>query len=271
MLGALAWGAGLAVALGLLYAFAAALIATPQSTPEWLVDRPIAHRGLHSDDSLVPENSLAAFRAAADGGHPIELDVHLSADGVAVVFHDDTLERMTGDPRPIAEVTSAELAELRLLGSDEHVPTLAEVLALVEGRVPLLVEIKQRGEVGELERAVLGELAPYRGEYAIQSFNPFTLAYVRRADPRVARGQLSGTFSNEDLPTWQVFALRNLLLNWTSRPAFIGFELEGIPSWGTSLQRARSRPLLGWTADDPESFERAQRLCDGVIFDPGAF
>jgi len=271
VLGALAWSAGLATVAGVLYAFATALVATPQPAPEWLVARPIAHRGLHSGDSLVPENSRAAFRAAADGGHPIELDVHLSADGVVVVFHDDTLERMTGDPRPIAKVTSAELAKLRLLDSDEHVPTLAEVLALVEGRVPLLVEIKQRGEVGALEQAVLAELATYPGEYAIQSFNPFTLAYVREADPRIARGQLSGTFSKEDLPAWQVFALRNLLLNWTSRPAFVAFELEGLPSWGTSLQRARGRPLLGWTAEDPESFERAERLCDGIIFGPSGF
>ena len=266
--------AGVAVLAGVLgvgYAFAAALITSPQEAPEWLVARPIAHRGLHTGDARVPENSLAAFRAAADGGHPLELDVHLSADGVAVVFHDATLERMTGDPRPVAEVTSEELAGLRLLGSDEHVPTLADVLALVEGRVPVLVEIKQRGEVGVLERAVLDDLRGYPGEYAIQSFNPYTLAYVRTADPRVVRGQLSGTFADEDLPGWQVFALRNLLLNWTSRPAFIAFELEGLPTWGTSLQQARGRPLLAWTPDDPESFERAQRLCDGIIFDPGAF
>ncbi len=260
-----------AVIAGAGYAFTTALVMPLQDAPEWLVTRPIAHRGLHTDDSRVPENSMAAFRAAADGGHPIELDVHLSADGIAVVFHDDTLERMTSDARAIGELTTDELARVRLLDSDEHIPTLAEVLALVEGRVPMLVEIKQRGDVGALEQAVLDDLAAYPGEYAIQSFNPFSLAYVRRADPRIVRGQLSGTFSEEDLPAWQVFALHNLLLNWTSRPAFIGFEIEALPTWGTSLQRARGRPLIGWTADDPESFERAQHLCDGIIFDPGAF
>lgn len=259
----------LVVAAG--WAAATDLIATPHAAPGWLRATPIAHRGLHTGDAIRPENSLAAFRAAAERGYPIELDVHLSSDGVPVVFHDDRLERMTGDARLVSEVASAELRTLALLGSGEHVPTLAEVLALVEDRVPVLIEIKQRGEPGALEAAVVDVVREHPGEIAVQSFNPYSLAYIKRVAPDLPRGQLSGSFAGEDLPAWQVFALRHTLMNWTSRPAFIAYELDALPTWGTSLQRARGRPLLAWTASTSEQYERAQHLSDGVIFGPGAF
>ncbi|MBS3956846.1 MAG: glycerophosphodiester phosphodiesterase [Clostridiales bacterium] len=256
---------------GVGWSIAADLISTPQEAPTWLRETPIAHRGLHTGDAVRPENSLAAFRAAADGGYPIELDVHLAADGVPVVFHDDALERMTGDPRLVSEVTSAELKNLALLNSSERIPALDEVLALVENRVPILIEIKQRGEPGALERAVVNVVRAHPAEVAVQSFNPYSLAYVKTIAPDLPRGQLSGSLAGEKLPGWQTFALRHTLMNWASKPAFIAYELDALPSWGTSLQRARGRPLLGWTANNPEDFERAQHVCDGVIFSHGAF
>ncbi len=262
---------GLTAVLAAGWSYAAGLLTAPQPAPAWLVASPIAHRGLHTADQSRPENSMAAFRAATDAGYPIELDVHLSADGIPVVFHDDTLERMTGDPRGISEVTGGELSRITLLDTGETVPALRDVLALVEGRVPVLIEIKQRGDVGVLEQAVVDALTGYPGEVAIQSFNPYSLAYVRSVAPGVTRGQLSGTFAGEDLPGWQEFALKRFLMNWASRPAFVVFELDGLPTTSTSLQQARGLPLIAWTAIDPETYEAAQRLADGVIFDPGAF
>ncbi len=242
----------------------------PDAPPSWLESARIAHRGLHTDDARRPENSLAAFGAAVQQGYPIELDVHLTADGVVVVLHDNTLERMTGDPRRVAEIELGELRELRLLGTDERVPTLREVLDLVDGAVPLLVEVKNPSDtVGPLENAVVDELKDYRGEVAIQSFNPFSLAAVRDAAPEIPRGQLSGSFEGEDLALHEVFVLRNLLMNWKSRPVFIAYELDALPTWGTTLQRTRGWLLLGWTATSPEELARADELCDGVIFDPG--
>lgn len=242
------------------------------ATPPWMAGVTIAHRGLHTDDAERPENSMAAFRAAVTEGYPIELDVHITADGVVVVLHDDTLERMTGDPRRVSDIDLADLRELRLLGTDERVPTLREVLDLVKGDVPLLIEIKNPGkEIGPLEIAVLGELEGYTGEIAIQSFNPFSLAAVHEEKPTIPRGQLSGSFEGEDLASYEAFILRNLLMNWKSRPTFVAYELDALPTWGATLQRIRGRSLLGWTANSPEDLSRAEELCDGVIFDPGAF
>lgn len=236
--------------------------------PAWLTDRPFAHRGLHSPQA--PENSLAAFEAAAAAGHPIELDVHLSSDGHVVVFHDDDLTRLAGDPRAISDVPLAELRQMRLLGTDQTIASLAEALELIDGRVPVLVEIKNRGEVGPLEDAVAEELSRYSGDVAVMSFNPFSLSRVESVAPHITRGQLSGTFEDEDLPAYQVFALRQLMMNWKSRPHFIAYEFEALPSWPTSLQRMRGRPLLAWTLDDPDSAEFAAGLADNLICDPGA-
>lgn len=257
---------------GALYWLATGGVPPDEERAEWVEGAIIAHRGLHTDDSIRPENSLAAFRAALRAGYPIELDVHLSADGEVVVFHDDTLERMTGDPREISEVPLAELRELTLLDSRERIPTLGEVLDLVDGEVPVLVEIKNPGrEVGPLERAVVSELQSRPGELAVMSFNPLSLAEVRDADRRIPRGQLASRFEGEDLAFYEVFALRSLLMNWKSQPDFIAYEIDGLPTIGTRLQQLRGRALLGWTARTPADVERATQLCDGLIFDPGAF
>lgn len=261
----------LLLAPGALYWFATGGVPPAEERADWIEGALIAHRGLHTDDSRRPENSMAAFKAAVRSGYPIELDVHLSADDEVMVFHDDTLERMTSDPRAIADVPLAELRELKLLESEERIPTLGEVLDMVDGQVPVLVEIKNRGErMGPLETAVVEELRGRPGEYAIQSFNPFSLAEVRAADPRIPRGQLASRFEGEDLAFHEVFALRSLLMNWKSRPHFIAYEIDGLPSLGTRLQQLRGRPLIGWTANTPEAMDRAAELCDGVIFDPGA-
>lgn len=241
-----------------------------QPSPAWLRDRPFAHRGLH-DTPARPENSHAAFAAAIEAGHPIELDVHLSADGHVVVVHDDDLGRLAGDPRPVSDIPLAELQAVSLLGTEESVPTLASVLELVDGRVPVLIEIKNRGAVGPLEDAVAEQLLLYSGDVAVMSFNPYTLSRMAEVAPDVTRGQLSGTFSKEDLPAYQVFALKRLLMNWTSKPHFIAYELDALPSLTTSLQRLRGRTLLAWTPADARTAERASSLSDNIICDPGGF
>jgi glycerophosphoryl diester phosphodiesterase len=261
---------GLVLGVVAAYWFATGGIPSGEDRARWVSGATIAHRGLHTGDSVRPENSLAAFRAAMREDFPIELDVHLAAGGEVVVFHDDALERMTGDPRAISETRVRDLDELRLLDSPERVPTLREVLDLVDGDVPILIEIKNRGEVGPLEVAVVRELAGYPGDFAIQSFNPYSLAAVRDANPRIPRGQLASGFEGENLAFHEVFVLRSLLMNWKSRPDFIAYDLKALPTLGTRLQQFRGRPLIGWTAYDPHDIEHAETHCDGVIFDPGA-
>jgi len=237
--------------------------------PRWLTERVFAHRGLH-DTPERPENSMAAFEAAIEAGHPIELDVHLTSDGEVIVFHDSNLNRMTGDPRDVEDVTLEERRELELARTPERIPTLSEVLAEVDGHVPVLVEIKNRDAVGPLEDILAGELAEYAGEVGVMSFNPYSLARMAEMAPEIPRGQLSGTFEGEDMPGYQVLILKNLMMNWKSEPQFVAYQIEALPSTASRVQKLHGRTLLAWTAKTPEEAVRARELADNLICDPGA-
>lgn len=186
-----------------------------------------AHRGLHSD--TLPENSLAAFEAACRAGYGIELDVRLSRDGVAVVFHDDTLTRMCGIDRRVSELTAAELAKIPLAGNPAHkIPTFAEVLSLVRGRVPLLVEIKGTTDAADVCEVAAPLLDEYRGAYCIESFSPYAVRWYRRRRPLVVRGQLSEHyFANRGKKkTFPLWMMQLLLTNFLTKPDFIAFNLR---------------------------------------------
>lgn len=235
----------------------------------WLTASPIAHRGNWAEGAERPENSLAAFDEAAINGYTIELDVQLSKDGQLVVFHDADLQRMTGTDAALADLTVAELQALRLAGGDETIPTLQQVLDLVDGRVPILVEIKNVGDVGALEDTLALALLAYEGDVAVQSFNPLSLARFAESAPDIQRGQLSAAFEGEGLPFYQAFLLRNMLMNWKSQPDFVAYDIQELPSLGTGIQQWRGRPLLGWTIETAEQRAEAEEFCDGVICNPG--
>ncbi len=261
--------AGVVIALATGYWYATGGIPDRDPAP-WLTAQTIAHRGQWAEGSLRPENSLAAFDEAANNGLAIELDVQLTSDNQVVVFHDDDLDRMTSETGAVSQMPLTALRKTHLLGGDERIPTLHEALELVSGRVPVFVEIKNRGTVGTLEDKVAREVAGYDGMVSIISFNPYSLARVGQAEPAIPRGQLSGTLSDEGLAFYEAFLLRNLMMNWTSEPDFIAYELEGLPNVDTRLQQWRGRPLIGWTAETLEDRAAAEEICDAVICDPGA-
>ena len=153
--------------------------------------RNYAHRGLHTEDGSVPENSLPAFRAAAEAGYAVEMDVHLTADDQLVVFHDDTLERMCGVQGVIDDFTLAELRALRLGKTECVIPTFAEALEALGGRVPLLLEVKRGHDNRRLCALTLEALRTYTGPYCVESFDPTIVAWFRRNAPDILRGQLS--------------------------------------------------------------------------------
>ncbi|MHB1135997.1 MAG: glycerophosphodiester phosphodiesterase family protein [Coriobacteriia bacterium] len=240
-----------------------------REAPPWLTAQKIAHRGLWTEGPEAPEDSLAAFGAAVVRGYAVELDAHSSADGITVVVHDSELERMTGEDALVEDLTAAELKELSLLGGTEAIPTLQEALALIDGQVPVFVEIKNEGEVGALEDDVAAQLAAYEGKACVMSFNPYSLARVAEAAPDIPRGQLASRFKGEDLPGYQKLLLSNMMMNWTSRPDFIAYDIDALPCPGVTVQRWRRRPILGWTIDDAEELAHAERYCDGFICNPG--
>lgn len=226
--------------------------------PEWLTTTPIAHRGLHTLPA-APENSLAAFAAAADAGYAIELDVRLLADGKVVVFHDGDLGRMTGMPGAIAERTVADLRDLRLQGTQEPIPLLAEALQAVSGRVPFLIELKvSSADAKALTDATLDILSAYTGAVAIQAFDADTVAYLSERAPAVLRGQLS---SGGD--AWQADAAGNP----RPQPDFLAYNVVNLPTPLSSALRARGVPLLAWTVRTQEQLRRATEVADNVIFE----
>jgi len=233
--------------------------------PAWLTHDPVAHRGLH--DSERPENSMAAFEAAASAGYPIELDVHHTRDGEVVVFHDADLERMTGRAGAITDATMACLEPLRLGQSDQSIPTLDAVLERVSDRVPVVIEIKAREPIGVLEQAVLDVLAERPGRYAVQAFNPWSLVWLRRHAPELPRGMLAGDTRTLDLALHERVILRHLGLAPFVRPHYVGYELGALPHWAPSLLKKQGVPLLAWTITDETQLARARQLADNVIFE----
>ena len=183
-----------------------------------------AHRGLFSGDA--PENSLAAFRLAAEQGFGIELDVQLSSDGEVMVFHDYTLARMCRVDKKLSELTAAELGEITLADTAEHIPTLKEVLAVVAGRVPLLIEVKGENGNTALCPALASVMAEYQGLWCVESFNPLLLAWFKRHCPRVVRGLLSTDLIKEKKNGSRVlnFALSALWLTFLCRPQFHAWD-----------------------------------------------
>ncbi len=228
--------------------------------------RQVAHRGLHDRELGIPENSLPAFARAVEQGKAIELDLHATADNRLVVLHDFQLKRMTGVPGIVEEWTLEDLRKLRLQGTDAQIPTLDEVLELVNGRVPLLLEIKSErlGEVGRLEPVLMKRLASYQGEFILEAFNPEVLVWLHRHAPQYIRGQL-GNLDDENRQF--KFYSRHLMFNPLSRPDFIAFDIQKIDYKLRLACKKHGLPLLGWTIRTEAELKKADRLCDGVIYE----
>jgi glycerophosphoryl diester phosphodiesterase len=236
---------------------------------DWLIDRPIAHRGLHGEG--VPENSLAAFAAAADAGIPIELDVRMSADGHVVVAHDDDLLDTTGFDGRISRSKLAQLARLRLAGTDQTVPRLADVLDVVDGRVGLMIELKNHSRVGPLERVVARLLDGHEDTTCIASFNPFVVSWFAECHPHMTRVQISGTFETIRLPPGLRLALRRMLAAGRGAPHALSYELKGLPDEIVTTWRARGLPIITWTVATDRDLDHAMQHADNYIFDGHVF
>ena len=211
---------------------------------DWLVVRPIAHRGLHDQQRGIGENSLAAFAAARQAGVPFETDLQIAGDDEIVIGHD----------RIDAHLTAAQLG----------LPRLREVLDVVAGQVPMLLELKNRGIGSRLETQLMRQLAQYHGEYAVCSFNPSTLVHLRRMGFSRCLGQNTGKLSSA--PWWVRQLGRSQMINFVSRPDFLVCELELLPSAPVSFWRRRGLPVLVWPVRSPDEERRAREFGDNVIF-----
>lgn len=235
---------------------------------EPFVGRLYAHRGLHDNASDAPENSLRAFEKAAVSGFGIELDVQMTKDGIPVVFHDFTLKRICGAEGKVCDHTLEELRQFPLCGTDQRIPTFGEALKLIDGRVPLIVELK----IERMDTAVCGAadrlLSGYRGLYCIESFHPLALLWYRRNRPEIVRGQLSDAFYKEGYRGTVYFTLQNLLFNWLGKPDFVAYH----HIYPNILSRRICRGIYGntaaaWTIKSEKELQAARDYFDMYIFD----
>ena len=226
--------------------------------------RSFAHRGLHSEDKSIPENSLEAFRLAAAAGYGVELDVQLSKDGQVVVFHDDTLDRVCGVHARVEEKSFAELKLFRLCGTEQRIPLLTEVLDVIRGRGPLIVELKNGSRNRELCEKTYAILSEYEGQVCIESFNPRIVRWFRFHARDLVRGQLATTVADygDAVSKPTAFLLSRCLLNFLSRPQFIAYRIGRRPPI-VRLSEALGAMRFGWTAHN----SRAERGRDAVIFE----
>jgi glycerophosphoryl diester phosphodiesterase len=230
----------------------------------------IAHRGLWSPDG-APENSLGAFQAACAAGYGIELDVMLSADGEAMVFHDWTLGRMTGAEGRLVDHTAADLQQLRLKGTDETIPTLADTLTLIGHRAMVHIELKTpSGEVGPLERRVHEVLIDHNGPTCVIGFNPYSHAWFADHHPQILRGLDSYSYKgngDKTLAPEQKAAYGRLEHVKIARPHFLALGVDMLPSPVAAKYRAQGMPIVAWTVKSADQWESLKSCCDNLIFE----
>lgn len=235
------------------------------SEDHWLKNSNIAHRGLH--DSESPENSMSAYRAGMAKGYPIEIDVHLTTDGKVVIFHDHDTERVCGVKGEIEKMSYAETQELRLCGTDEKIPLLSELLEIAT--TPILCELKNlTRNIGPLESETYRIFKEYGVDFAIQSFNPYSIIWYAENAPEVLRGQLS-SFYDEQKRCFQRYMLKAMLLNKKSKPDFISYDQANMPNKYVTkyCKKHAETARLVWTIRTQDRIEELRNVVDSFIFE----
>lgn len=225
--------------------------------------RPVAHRGLWGGD--IVENSITAYQNAIDNGYPIEIDLYSTTDGEIVCFHDKTLKRMTGKDGFVYEKTFAELKSYSLNGTAEKIPAFSEVLSLCENKTPLLIEFKNQPNNDYVEKAV-EMLKNYKGEFAVQSFNPKIINKIKKLAPEFIRGVLA-TNDLEDTKSenpFTRFVLKKMPFNFIIKPDFISYKYTGLP---LPKRKTKNKAVLCWTVTSQSLFDKVKPFTDNIIFE----
>ncbi|ODA68362.1 cytoplasmic glycerophosphodiester phosphodiesterase [Methyloligella halotolerans] len=238
---------------------------------DWL-KRPIAHRGLHDRQTGIVENTASAVEAAIAAGFGMEVDLRAARGHVPVVFHDETLERLTEGEGKVADHDVETLRQLAMRGTGDRILTLPELLDLVAGRAPLILEIKSEWNRDRRYEANIAEaLRNYNGPVAIMSFDPWCVAAFRRLAPDLPRGLVSEWMSRrsfqKQIGIWQRFAMRHLLTASIAKPHFIAYDIQALPTFATRLARWWGLPLLTWTVRTEFQRAKAEALADAMIFE----
>ncbi|MCP4074241.1 MAG: glycerophosphodiester phosphodiesterase [Hyphomicrobiales bacterium] len=227
---------------------------------DWLTARPIAHRGLHDINKNIYENTLSACRAAIDGNFSIEVDLHLSGDGTPVVFHDLSLQRMCADPRKVRQLDTRQLRDMRIGQSLDHIPTLAELLQLTDGKVGLVLELK--GVVGEDEgfvEQVAKALSGYQGPAVIMSFSHWLVKDARNLAPQLPLGLVARGDERQ-------YASHKMIADKCDVD-FVSYDIDGLPCKFSQEFRSSGKPLICWTVEDAGQMKKSLKYSDQITFE----
>lgn len=228
----------------------------------WYVKYKIAHRGLHND--TMPENSLTAFQNAIDHGFAIEMDLRLLADGTVVAFHDGNLKRMCGVNFKVEEISKKDLPYFLLDNSAQHIPTLKEILDLVDNQVPLMLELKPSKNRKQLAEAVYKILKKYKGRVAVKSFDPRIVLWFRKMNVKYPIGMLSSNFKTTYAPLFQRIFLKRFVLFRRIKPDFVSYEWNGLPN---RFLTKKKLPILTWTIRSEQQEKEVLKYASTVIFE----
>ncbi len=242
--------------------------------PTAFLRAPITHRALHDRARRRIENSASAIRAARAAGYAIEIDLQLSADGVAMVFHDEELDRLTDEVGPLNARSASELSRIKLAGSDDTIPTFAQVLGLIGGAVPLLVEIKDQTLTmsetdGRLEGALAHDLEAYSGPVALMSFNPHSIAHMARLAPHLPRGLTTSAYAEDWAPLAAATCdrLREIPDYDRTLSSFISQEAQDLSRPRVAELKSQGAAILCWTIRSPEAEAEARRIAQNITFE----
>lgn len=243
------------------------MVGRPDYTP--LMDHYYAHRGLHDNKTDAPENSMKAFRKAVDAGYGIELDVQLTKDRIPVVFHDESLKRVCGVDGNVRDYTYEELQQFSLCGSEERIPLFSEFLKLVDGKVPLIIEIKIHEDYKTVCQTADELIRGYKGDYCIESFNPLAVKWYKEHRPQVIRGQLSSRLAPKgEREPFLYFMSHYLLFNCVAKPDFIAYDhLHKGNISRTICQHLYGALSVAWTIKSQEQLDHSRKQFDLFIFE----
>jgi glycerophosphoryl diester phosphodiesterase len=227
----------------------------------------IAHRGIYNNKKGIPENSMASFQNAIIKEYAIELDINMTLDGYLVVFHDQSLKRMTGIKNDITTLNLNEVKRLKLLGTDNNIPTFEDVLMLVDGKVPLMIEVKSNERYKELMPKLINLLNKYNGEYVIESFDPRIIYWLKRNAPHIVRGQLAAKNIREVKNRILKLALGKMLFNCITKPNFVSYLYTEVDEKFYKKQKNKKRFVAVWTVKSKGEYNKIKNNADMYIFE----
>lgn len=233
----------------------------------WLKENLIAHRGLHTYDQTVPENSLESFKLAIEQGYSIEFDINLLKDGEVVVFHDHNLSRLFKIDKTLDELTYQELKDFPLK-NNELIPTLKETLNLIDGQVPILIELKPHGNVKQLCINFMEIMNNYKGEYAVFSFHPKVVYFLKRHHRHVIRGQISEYFkTDQSMPKLFKFLMKRLAFNLFTKPDFVSYGIYDMPNKYLDKLKKKGITIISYAARSQNDFDFVKSYYHNVVFE----